>query len=119
MTKAKIMETSLVLTTGFLLLYFLTQNKVFIYLAFIFGFIGIFIKGLARLIAIGWFKLADGLNFVVSKLILGFIFYVILFPISLLYKLSKKDKLNLKNRAKSNWIERNTTYSAADLENIW
>ncbi|KAF0236710.1 MAG: hypothetical protein FD181_2480 [Prolixibacteraceae bacterium] len=119
MERTKILETSLVLTTGFLLIYLLTQNELFLYLAFAFGITGIFIKLLAKYIAIAWFKLADILNYFMSKIILGTLFFVVLFPISLLYKISNKDKLRLKKSKDSTWIERKHSYSASDLKNIW
>jgi hypothetical protein len=119
MDRIKTLETSLVLTTGFLLIYLLTKNDFFLYLAFAFGITGIFIKPLAKIIAKAWFKLADFLNYFVSKIILGTLFFVVLFPVSLLYKISNKDKLSLKRSRSSMWIERNHKYSSGDLENIW
>ena len=119
MDKSKTLETSLVLTTGFLLIYLITKSNLFLYLAFAFGITGIFIKPLAKYISIAWFKLADILNYFVSKIILGMLFFVVLFPVSLLYKITNKDKLRLKQSKNSNWIERNHTYSSADLKNIW
>jgi polyferredoxin len=119
MDKTKTLETSLVITTGFLVIYLITNNRLFLYLAFAFGVTGIFIKPLAKYIAIAWFKLADILNYFVSKIILGTLFFIVLFPVSLLYKITNKDKLRLKRSKSSLWIERNHTYSSADLENIW
>ena len=117
--KNKILETSLVLTTGFLLVFWLTKTEFFLYLSFAFGFIGIFIQPLARLVTILWFKLADVLNYVFSRIILGAIFFLVLFPISLMYRRTNKDKLQLKNTGSTNWFERNKKYSGADLENTW
>lgn len=119
MNKSKILETSLVLTTAFIVVYILKPNPVFLYIACGLGVTGILIKPLAKYIAIAWFKLADLLNFFVSKIVLGFIFYVILFPISLLYRLSGKDKMLLKDKQASTWIERDYKYTGKDLENIW
>lgn len=119
MDRNKSLETSLVLTTGFLILFLIFGNEWFLYLALAFGVIGIFIKPLAKYIAIAWFKLADILNFFVSKIVLGALFFVILWPISMLYKISNKDKLRLKKSKDSMWIKRNHSYSSADLKNIW
>lgn len=118
-SREKALETSIVLTAAFLLLYFLKPRELFLYIAFGFGITGIFIKPLAKIIAFLWFKFADILNFFVSKLILGTIFYLILFPISVLYRLTKKDPLNIKSGGTSHWIARNKKYEAKDLENIW
>ena len=119
MDRSKTLETSLVLTTGFLLIYLLTKNDLFLYLAFAFGITGIFVKPLAKYIAIAWFKLAELLNYIVSKIILGTLFFVVLFPVSLLYKISNKDKLRLKKSKSSMWIKRDHKFTSGDLENIW
>ncbi len=119
MQKNKILETSLVLTTGFLVIYFITSNILFLYISAGFGITGIFIKPLARIIAIGWFKLADILNYFVSKIVLGILFFFILFPISIVYRLLNKNKMKIKQEVRTNWQVKNTTYSSADLENIW
>lgn len=119
LSKTKIVETSLVLTTGFLGLYFIVNKPVFLWMALAFGITGIFIPVIARYIAFGWFKLADGLNFVVSKIILGLVYFVILFPIAFLYKTVGNDKLNLKKKGDTNWVLRNKNYQRTDIENIW
>lgn len=119
MNRTKIVETSLVLTTGFVGLYFIFRKPVFLILAFAFGFTGIFIPFLAHFIAIAWFKLADALNYVVSKILLGIVFFAILVPIAFIYKSTGNDKLALKRPKETNWIIRNKSYSAADIENIW
>lgn len=119
MNKTKVLETSLVLSTGFVALYLLFKKPVFIFLAFAFGLIGIFIPQVARYIAIVWFKIADIMNFVMSKIMLGIVYYLILVPIAFIYKGFGKDKLVLKQNENSNWILRNKKYSASDIENIW
>jgi hypothetical protein len=119
MNKTKTLESSLVLTTGFLLIYLITLNNLFLYLAFAFGITGILFKPLAKYIAIAWFKLADLLSWVVSKAVLGILFFVVLLPVSLLYRITNKDKLQLKRSSDSTWIERNQTYTSGNLKNIW
>lgn len=119
MDKHKISETSLVLTTGFLVLYFVFSIQWFLYMAVAIGLVGIFVKPLAKIIAIGWFKLADILNFVMSKVILGTVFYVILVPIAFFYRLFKKDKLQIRKAGITTWHNREYTYQEKDLKNIW
>ena len=119
MDKAKTLESMLVLTAAFLLLYFITTSDLFLYIAFALAITGIFIKPLARYIALTWFKLAGILNYVVSGLVLGTIFFVVLFPVSLLYRISNRDKLQLKKKNRSLWIERNQKYLPENLKDIW
>ncbi|MDC3076558.1 SxtJ family membrane protein [Candidatus Pelagibacter sp.] len=54
-----------------------------------------------------WFKFGLFLGKIVSPIIMGFIFFVVVTPIGLLMKIFKKDLLSLKfNNKKSYWIEK-------------
>lgn len=117
--KAKIYETSLVLTTGFLVIYLFAENVTFLYVSIFFGFVGIFIKPLAAIITKIWFWLADILNLVFSKLVLGLLFYLVLFPLALIYKAAGNDKLRLKEDNDSKWIERNQVFESSHFRRIW
>lgn len=118
-SKDKIVETSLVLTSGFLGLFLIFKNPIFIYLALSVGLIGIFVPPVARYMAMGWFKLADGLNFVVSKVILGLVYFIILVPVAFIYKVAGNKNLKTTSNRETNWNIRNKTYRGADIENIW
>ena len=55
-----------------------------------------------------WFKFGILLGKIISPLIMGLIFFVVVTPIGLLMRLLNKDLLNLKfNKRKSYWIEKN------------
>ena len=55
-----------------------------------------------------WFKFGIFLGKVISPLIMGIIFFLVVTPIGLIMRLSGKDVLNLKyNKNKSYWIEKN------------
>ena len=55
-----------------------------------------------------WFKFGILLGKIISPLIMGLIFFVVVTPIALLMRLFNKDLLNLKfNKSKSYWIEKN------------
>ena len=125
MSKSKIYEALLVLSTAFLVLYLFgfirhgEAKEVFLYLACGIGLTGIFIRPLGKLIARGWYKLADLLSIVMSKLLMTVVFLFILVPVATLYRLTKKDKLQLKRSSKTKWIAREHQYTADDLKNIW
>ena len=54
-----------------------------------------------------WFKFGIFLGKIISPLIMGIIFFLVVTPIGLLMKMLKKDLLNLKfNKHKSYWIEK-------------
>ena len=55
-----------------------------------------------------WFKFGLFLGKIITPLIMGFIFFLVVTPIGLLMKLLKKDLLNLKfNNKETYWIEKN------------
>jgi len=55
-----------------------------------------------------WFKFGIFLGKIVSPLVMGVIFFLVVTPIGILMKILKKDLLNLKfNNNKSYWIEKN------------
>ena len=54
-----------------------------------------------------WFKFGILLGKIISPLIMGLIFFVVVTPIGLLMRLFNKDLINLKfNKSKSYWIEK-------------
>lgn len=72
-----------------------------------------------HLIVKAWFKLGHALGYVNSRIILTVVFYLILFPIAIFYRISSKNSLQRKPVHGSIFFERNHTYSKKDLENIW
>ncbi len=66
-----------------------------------------------------WYALASVMGMVMSKLLLGLFFYLILFPISLVSKASSRRSLKLKRGNEGTFFERNHTFTREDLENTW
>ena len=55
-----------------------------------------------------WFKFGIFLGTIISPLVMGIIFFIVVTPIGLLMRLLNKDLLKLKlNKNKSYWIEKN------------
>lgn len=117
--KEKTNEALLVIITGFLLLFIIYQNALFLYISFSIGLTAVFIRPLAKLVAAGWFKLGELLGFVVSKIVLTVMFYLLLMPVALLHNIFNKDVLKLKKGRKTLWVDRNHRYITDDLKNIW
>ena len=54
-----------------------------------------------------WFKFGLFLGKLVSPLVMGFIFFIVVTPIAFLMRILKKDLLNIKfNNSKTYWIEK-------------
>lgn len=78
-----------------------------IFLSLIFLILGLINSKLLTPLNILWFKFGILLGKIVSPLVMGIIFFVVVTPIALLMKLFKKDVLNLKfNKNNSYWIEK-------------
>ena len=126
MTEAEKAKAQLVIVTGLVILYFIFRNSIhfnavyLLYAAAIIGILCIAFTSVGDLIVKGWYKLAEGLGWINSRIILSILFYVFLFPIALLYRLSTKNPMGLKKtESKSVFVERNHTYTPKDLEQIW
>jgi uncharacterized membrane protein len=117
--QSKNLEALLVIVTGFLVLYFVFDIKILLYVALAVGLISILIKPLAFLLAKAWYKLGDLLGWIVSKIVLSLMFYVLLVPLALLHNLFNKNAMQLKNTSKSMWKLREHTYAENDFKNTW
>ncbi|OQP57249.1 hypothetical protein A3860_11880 [Niastella vici] len=119
MPRNKVLETILVLVLALVVFYRITNNRYLFGLAIAVGAIGLFIPALAEKIHLVWMKLAEGLGAVTSKIILTIIFFVILVPISFLFKAFGKNAVQKKAGSNSYFKERNFTYTRESLENVW
>lgn len=126
MKREKVLETILVLVLALGIIYYFIRNSSpqiapwLLLAAAILGFIGLFIPSLARLVHSGWMKLAEGLGFVMSKVLLTIIFAVFVIPLAFLSKLFKKNStVKLKKGGESYFVERNFTYTKESMENVW
>ena len=119
MSREKQLETCVIIMAGLLVFWFINHYKGLVTIAILIGLIGAFVPALARWIHWAWYKLAEVMGFVMSKVLLSVVFFVFLFPIAMLYKLTKKDTLQLKKSPGSYWTERNHSYVEKDLEHGW
>ena len=75
--------------------------------SFIFLILGLINSKLLTPLNIVWLKFGLFLGKIISPLIMGFIFFVVVTPIGIIMRLLGKDLLNLKyNKKKSYWIEK-------------
>ena len=112
-------ETIITIMVGCIIL-----SKVFTIPVLLLVTVGIGIAGIAsdkltHWIHKAWFKLADILGFVMSKVILGTLFLVVLLPIALMAKIFRKDIMMMKKDYPSYFIEKHMVYKPKDLENPW
>ena len=89
----------------------LKQNEIRIWsliISFIFFVLGLINSRLLTPLNKLWFKFGILLGRIISPLVMGVIFFLVVTPIGILMKILKKDLLNLNyNNNKSYWIEKN------------
>jgi len=117
--KEERLKAQLVIVTGLLLLYFFFKAAFFLYSPLILGLIFLFIPSIGNWIVSIWFKLAELLGWINSRILLSIVYFIFLVPVAMLFKLFNKNPLALKNTNSSLYTERNHTYISKDLENIW
>lgn len=115
----KELKSLLVIVLGLITFYFITREPLFIYTALAIGVLSLLIPHVGYAIVWFWFKLAYLLGWINSRIILSIIYFIFLTPMAWLYRLSKKDGLQLKAPEKSNFKERNHIFTDKDLEKTW
>lgn len=111
-------ETVLAIVIGTLAIYMIFDIAWMVYVSLSLGLGALLVGQLAYWIEWLWLKLTRFIGNIVSTVILGIIFYVFLFPIAFIYRLTNRDKLFSKNKT-SMFIERNHQFESKDLENPW
>jgi hypothetical protein len=112
-------KAQLVIVSGFLILFIVFKHKAFLYTSLSVALISAFIPFLGNWIVKTWFLIGHVLGWVNSKIILSVIFFIFLSPIAFLYRLLKKDNLNLKSQDESLYTTRDHKYTPEDLKNTW
>lgn len=114
------LKSLLVIVTGLVILFFIFKGKGFLYAAALIGVLSLMIPVIGDWIVWLWFKIAEILGWINSRILLSAIFFIFLFPIAILSRLFSKNKMMLK-RVKDNSVyhKRDHQYTKKDLENIW
>lgn len=117
--RSKAYENVLALVFGLLLLAYF-HNPLWLPIAIGLVLATLISPWLARAVAWLWLKLALSIGFVVSRILLGIVFFLILTPMALFQRLLKKNPLQLEPPATgSAFIERPHQFTGSDLERPW
>jgi hypothetical protein len=119
MEKARQKETIIVIGAGFLVLFFIFDKEWMSFVSLGVLLVGIISDALTAWIHTAWFWIAEKLGWVMSKVILGITFLLILVPVGALSKVFRKDMMMLKKRKDSYYRERDHVYEAGDMRDPW
>lgn len=112
-------ETLLVIVLGFSILFLITGRDWMLYVSIGSGVTGMLSLKLNKWIHHGWLFLGEKMGWLMSKIILGALYIVILLPVSALARISRKEIMNLKSPEKSGFHRRDHLFGPQDLENMW
>jgi hypothetical protein len=112
-------STILVICMGFLVVYLVFHVKWALYTSLGVGVVAIASSWASQKIEWAWNKLSLVLGYIVPNILLSVIFFLFLFPISLLSRLFKKDPLMLSANHKSYFIDINKAMDKASFEKTW
>jgi hypothetical protein len=112
-------STMLVISMAFLVFYLIYSWRWAIFLSLAVGVIGILSSYLSKKIEWIWMKLSKMLGFIIPNIILSAVYFIILFPISLLYKLFNKDTLMLSGKYDTFFIDVQKEIDIDSFKKIW
>ena len=112
-------KTILVIVSGLIIAFLITKYKILLNISLGLALVGVLFKKLSSTIEVFWFKIGFLLSLFVPKVILGLIFYFILFPVALLSRISSKDPLILKKSSNSTYKSINKTFKKKSFINTW
>lgn len=118
--KEKYLGTILVLVTALVIAFLFYRNINILYLAILLGCASLFVPWIGMKIHWLWMKLAEGLGFVMNKVILGIVFFIFLVPVALLSGLFRKNPFTSQSaKNESYFTDRNFTYTKESMEKLW
>ena len=119
-SKNSSIKTILIISVGFAIVYLISKWQWALIVSVSVGVLGILSERISRLIEFLWMKLAKILSYIIPNILLTLIFYLFLFPISLLWKLfGSRDSLNLRNEPSSLWKPYDKHINKEYFERIW
>lgn len=114
-------KTVLVITVGFVVLFWISKQDVMLYIALGVGALGGISDFFAEKIDWLWTKLGWLLSLIVPNIIMTLVFFLVLTPTAFLSRLfGKSDPLDVKNTQSSLFKEKeNRSYSKESFEKPW
>jgi len=108
-------QNMLIIGAGFTFLGLGFSFEPLLWVAFIVSLTGLLSGWASDRVIFGWHKLGHALGYVNSRIILSAIFLMVLTPIALLYRATRKKEIT----GSSFFVTRNHTYTTKDLEKGW
>lgn len=115
----KHLQTIAILAAALAVIWWVTQNKYFLYVAGFLVAVSLLLPVVAKWVHNTWMKLAEAIGFVMNRVLLTIVFVLIVIPFGVLTRITGKSNIRLKRGGDSYFKDRNHTYTKEDLENMW
>lgn len=115
-------ETVAAFVTISIILFLLFQHKYWLYIGGILGLLTLLVRSAAVLLDYLWLQVSKVLNFVITRVLLSAVFFIILTPIAVIYRLAGKDSLQKKaveGTDASYFVTIDQKFSPQDFEKTW
>lgn len=112
-------STILVISMGFLIVYLVFTWHWAVMVSLTVGVIGILSSYVSKKIEWFWMKIAQVLGYIIPNILLTIMFFLFLYPISLISKIFSKDPLMLSNKYKTYFIDINKEIGKKSFEKTW
>lgn len=110
-------DLNIIILTILMVLYLNSANTLYLKVGIALGLLGIFFYKAYNPITFAWLKLAEILGSFIPKILFSIIFYIVVFPISMLMKKGHNfQKFSDSKKLNSMFENRNHQYTKADLE---
>lgn len=103
---------------GFLLIFLFTETSFFLYISLVVGILGLS-DYMSEKIDLFWMGLAKLLSYIVPNILLSVIFYLILFPFGLIFRMLNKDPLLLSSEHETYWVEETNELDRESFKKTW
>lgn len=109
------------LVAGLLVIKYIFELEALVYVSFAIILASAVSSWMAEKIAWAWMKFAEVIGYVMQRVILSAIFYILLSPIAFFYRIFNEDPLQLKKMEDSDsyYETRNHDYTPRDLAKPW
>ena len=121
MNRIEIFKTNSILSAAFLIAFFAFKLKFLLVMALLLLIGSAFETRIAAMIAKGWLRFADIIGRINSRIILSIVFYLILTPLAILYRLFHKGGADnfRSNKRKSYFDNTGSAYNKEFFEKMW
>lgn len=112
-------DTILLISTGFLAISLIFSMQWAAIVSLLIGLCGIFSTYLSTRIEWIWTKLGKILGIIIPGILLTLVFYLILYPVSIVSRLFETDPLLLSGKYNSYFLDINSSVEKKDFEKTW